>query len=97
MKTIWKQPLRIDDGPQPVSLPGRWHCRHVEAQNDDPTLWIELDPEAEGLTTQMFYVSGTGHPVEDWLTYVGSCLSPPFVWHVWQAPSFKTPQERTSP
>lgn len=56
----------------------------VGDQNGQPFVWLEVDPAAPK-TDLVFAVVGTGHPVPDGFFHVGSWLSPPFVWHLYQA------------
>jgi hypothetical protein len=46
-------------------------------------LWalVEADAEKE---ERVFYVRGTGHPVEDYLTHIGTTAGPVFVWHIFE-------------
>lgn len=80
MKTIYKYPL-ADSGL--LNLPTGAKIVHCDVQRDIPTLWIEVDTVAE-LEERRFTVYGTGHPIGDNATHVGTYFDGPFVWHVYE-------------
>jgi hypothetical protein len=46
-----------------------------------PTVWVELDPDGRGEMLSLTFI-GTGHPVPEDMTHVGSCITPAgLVWH----------------
>jgi hypothetical protein len=49
-----------------------------------PTVWIELDPEEQNKTERLFVAYGTGRQVPPDMDHVGSLVSYPFVWHVYE-------------
>ena len=84
-RTIWKYTLDTDadvlvHGADPVVV----HVGLDPADEDPvmPTVWVELDPTAEGWLSLRFI--GTGHeaPTPGWRP-VGSTVAGPFVWHVY--------------
>lgn len=85
MKTIWKFPLRLIDGPQSVNIPEVASIMLVAEQDGGPCIWAIVDPEAQ-LAVRIFRVYGTGHPLGDDV-WVGSYPSAPFVWHVFEVMS----------
>ena len=86
MKTTYKYPLQITDQ-QTVTMPAGAQILHVGlGPHGDVCLWALVD---SGKPTELRHivVTGTGHPVPDGVTYLGSVTSGIFVWHVWEAPS----------
>lgn len=57
--------------------------------NGYPAIWMELDPEAE-YEDRYYTFIGTGHDVPVGGRYIGSTISDPFVWHVYEIPSPRT-------
>lgn len=68
-------------------LPANAKLLHVASQ--DPVqhqlvhTWWELDPEAKK-ADRTFFVAGTGQPLPPKLHHVGSAISGPFVWHLYE-------------
>jgi hypothetical protein len=64
--------------------------RHVGVQNGRITLWFETNlnlmdrKDDEGLESRRFAVRGTGHPIPEGATYLGTVQMTPFVWHVFE-------------
>ena len=82
MKTIWKFPLRLVGGIQYLSIPKDARLLHVGDQFDTPSLWFEVDEDAEREELG-FSVVGTGHPVSGG-EYLGTAVGSRFVWHIYQ-------------
>ena len=82
-KGVWKATLLLVDGPQPVDMPDGAHVVHVGEQNGYPTLWFEVDAERR-IVPRRFGVYGTGHLIPASATHVGSYVTPPFVWHIYE-------------
>jgi hypothetical protein len=67
--------------------------RHVGVQNGRITLWFETDFDLMGregsdhTETRRFAVRGTGHPIPEGATYLGTVQMTPFVWHVFERAS----------
>ena len=81
MRTIWKYPL---DGIRSMYDIPDGIVRHVDEQNGQVMLWIEVDPAAE-LTRRTFQIIGTGHEeIEPGFVYLGTVPIGPFVWHVYE-------------
>jgi hypothetical protein len=59
----------------------------VAQQDDNPTLWAEVDPTAP-TEPRTFEIFGTGHPIHEDMgverAYVGTCFIGSFVWHVYE-------------
>lgn len=81
MKVVHKFPMAA-----PLMTIPAGEIVHVAAQrptDDWPTVWMLRDPDDTALM-QTVEIRGTGHPVEDNLTHVGSavCAEGYLVWHV---------------
>lgn len=83
MKTIFKYILKLVDGPQEVRTFFNSKVILVGEQGGSPIIWMEVDNTAD--ITMTFYVVGTGHPIPKNSFHVGSYLSPPFVWHIYES------------
>jgi hypothetical protein len=85
MKTIYKYKLELRDS-QEIAIPYYHKVRHVGLQNGDITLWAEIDTNdliSAIVNTETFHVVGTGQKVEPHWVYIGTCVGPVFVWHVY--------------
>jgi hypothetical protein len=92
VKKVFKYPL-----PQVLTelvMPVGAELLCVDMQAGSPTLWALVEPDAKTVRRR-FEIVGTGHPVADNLSYVGTAFNrgpePPyfpngFVWHVFEAP-----------
>jgi hypothetical protein len=86
MRTVHKFPFRDTS---PITAPGR-DPRVVHVGIDPsgdplmPCVWVEYDPDWWDTTITLSFI-GTGHPVPDNATHVGSVAIPAgLVWHVYQ-------------
>jgi hypothetical protein len=85
MRTIFKYPFT--DGQNSFAMPRGARILHLATQNGTPTLWAEVDTEQPGEVRE-FRVIGTGHEVPPLpCEYIGTYLSGPFVWHVYEIPT----------
>ena len=57
---------------------------HVAGQGDVPCVWIEVGGEVAVEEERTFQMVGTGHPVPESATYLGTAHCGPFVWHVYE-------------
>ena len=64
MKTIYKYPFPVTDE-FTLALPVGARILTVQAQDDTPCLWAEVDPEQTVMDPHDFNLFGTGHPVPD--------------------------------
>lgn len=72
-KTIWKYELKTEDI-QSVTMPKGGTILTLQTQNDNPCLWVLVDPNAEK-EVRGFMIYGTGHiiPTEPYPhTYIGT-------------------------
>ena len=87
MRTIWKYPLNLMAGNPVLTVTSSKNAapRMVGMQGDQPTLWMEVEPDAPSDYYHYFYIRGTGHEVPDFLNeHVGSFIQGPYVWHVYR-------------
>lgn len=84
MKTVWKFGFPVDDRFR-VSMPAGARILSVQAQRECPCLWALVDSSAEP-EVRTFRLAGTGHPVDDGLTYLGSfqMAGGRLVWHLFE-------------
>ena len=87
-RVVWKYPLTKPEMLLQVPEPGI--VRTVAWQHDNPTLWIEVDPD-KVRRERLFYVMATGQEfalstVYGDLIYVGSAVSDSLVFHVYEVP-----------
>lgn len=80
MRTIWKFPI-YSYTPTVVEMPVGAVVVSVAQQDQKPTLWALVDPDAP-TERRTFSVVGTGWTFTEAMRYVGTFHAPPFVWHV---------------
>lgn len=76
---MWKFPVSLDPialmGTQVTQIPEGARLVHCAAQGNAIGLWYEIPDEKSTVTEQHgFQVFGTGHPINNHLTYVGTAL-----------------------
>lgn len=79
MRTVFK--YKIDDFG--IKVPGGSKVVLIGRQGCDWYVWLDHETTAQP-ETRIFTVVGTGHPIPDGATHVGSFQDPPFVWHVYE-------------
>ena len=84
--TIWKYHVPV--GTQKLQIPKGGIIRYYGLQDDEPYLWIEVDPK-EAPEQRTFSVYGTGHNIRQTdyhLTYIGTIIGHrgKFVWHLYE-------------
>lgn len=79
--SIWKFPLKV--GANVLTMPVGADLLHVHAQNDEPTLWALVDPDAP-TEQRLVHVFGTGWHmgIKSENKYIGTAHCGEFVWHV---------------
>lgn len=82
MKTIYKYPLEITDC-QSIRMSKGAEILSVADQYGIVCVWALVDPAAN-LEDRMFYIFGTGLPVNEVIPmkFLGSIQQSVFVWHV---------------
>lgn len=86
MNTIFKYPLKIRDEVM-VEMPRGAVPLSVHAQGEQLCLWALVNTRLD-TSPRRFRIIGTGHPIDEAeigrLTFIGTVLQGPFVWHVWE-------------
>lgn len=89
MKAVWKFPFVVNDRVT-IAMPEGARILHVAQQPRNTayraTIWAEVETDADEVE-RTFYVVGTGHPMGDVGTYVGTIVTPFLVWHVYEEPT----------
>ena len=85
-RRVWKYKLNM--GATALTLPEGARVLFVGEQHGDPHIWVEQS-SADNVpgNNYSFYVVGTGHVLPEgnvYCEYVGSYISDPFVWHIYQ-------------
>jgi hypothetical protein len=82
MKAIFKYPLTL--GATAILAPKEFEPLHVGMQREQLTLWALVDPDLPPSTKHRIQVYGTGWPIDENRTYIGTVLeSSDYVWHVY--------------
>lgn len=83
-RTVWKCPITFATH-TPTRMPAGSRLLWFDR---DPTgtlaVWIETTPGAPEVARDL-HVVGTGHPVPEGATYVGTAIDGLFVWHLYDA------------
>lgn len=69
MRVVWKYQMERPVGV--FDLPADAEIVHVAPQDNTPTMWVLLDPDAARVT-RTFLAAGTGTKVRDNARYVGT-------------------------
>ena len=83
MRIVHKYKLGLIGGAQSLGLPIGAEVVHFDMQEGKPMLWVLVETPAR-LEERVFHIVGTGHwlPEGQALTYIGTTMDPPFVWHL---------------
>lgn len=83
-KVIWKFEVPLVDGFS-IRMPEKAELLHFAMQEDVPTLWALVDPEAP-IENRRFALFGTGQEYSyfDLVRYVGTIQEREFVWHLFE-------------
>ena len=83
--SVWKFPLTMLSGDEvEVIMPQGAEILHFDAQSESFNLWARVNPDAMP-EPRRFRLAGTGHSLPtDGLSHVGTILSGPFVWHLFE-------------
>jgi len=82
MRTIWKTSVRLA-GENTIEMPVGAKVIMVAKRDMVPTIWFEVETE-NPMEDRHFHVVGTGHPIPEQARHVGSWISTPFVWHLYE-------------
>ena len=82
---VWKYELPLEGQPE-VTMPIGAEVLHIGVQGNVPYLWARVDPR-DPVGTRRFLLVGTGHPVPDSATHLGTFMLDDgrFVGHVFEA------------
>ena len=79
IKQIWK--FKVSGS---IQIPMDSQILTVQIQNDEPYIWVKVNPEND-VETRTFEVVGTGHSFDDTnMKYIGTFQDGPFVWHLFE-------------
>ena len=83
MKTIFKYSFNAGTRLE-VDMPTGSTVVHVGEQNDDVTIWAQVESD-NPKESRVFNIVGTGRIIPTGLTrYLGTVLIGPYVWHVYE-------------
>lgn len=96
-RTVFKFPLKVSDDFD-IILPAAHKIIAVQMQALKPFMWAEVDTDTS-MRPFIFAVVGTGHPIPDGMTHVGTWQEPPFMswsgvgrprsWHLYEDARFR--------
>ena len=66
-----------------VEMPRGARIRHVGIQQNQVTMWAEVDQD-EAPETRSFAIRGTGHEIQEMEVYLGTVFADPYVWHLFE-------------
>ena len=82
MRRVYKYPI-----PTQAAWSARIHAGamavHVAVQDGQACLWAEVDDQ-QPVREYGFAIVGTGHEIPEGGVHLGTWLSGPFVWHLYQ-------------
>ncbi len=88
MRTIFKYTITANEPIKKFDLP--LGAKVVEVGSQEPgTLQFWVDSGIDNFLEneiRTFRIYGTGHPIDENDTYVGTAFDPPFVWHLFELP-----------
>jgi hypothetical protein len=83
-KQVWKATIPVDDQWHEIETGPIVHvaCQHGGSRVDTVEIWFENEP----LAPRNYMVVGTGHPVPEFATHVGTGIAAngSLVWHVYE-------------
>jgi hypothetical protein len=87
MKVVYKYPVHPET--KSAVLPADARLVQVGMQGDTLMLWAEHSgyPGDDMRVVRHFDVFGTGQPIPDDATHIGTFFDGPFVWHVFETAS----------
>lgn len=94
-KEIFKYQIKTIDE-QKIHLPINAKILTLQLQLGEPCIWAEVNPQgySEVVTLLTF---GTGHPIPEGCTYIGTYQRQQFVFHVYRADTVKELVRHDSP
>jgi hypothetical protein len=84
MRAIWRYTFPAAPGVYPTKMPIGARVLHVREKRNGPTVWAEVDPDADILETRTFRVVATGEEFDGGWSYLGTAHTHDgaLVWHV---------------
>ena len=84
-------------GHQVITMPVGARVLHVDCQRGDLCVWVLVNPDPRmGKEDRTFRIFGTGHVITGitGLTYLGTVIIEPYVWHVFEPSKGNTLEDR---
>ena len=82
-RTMFKYPLAGWITNHKVEMPKGARIRHVGIQQNQVTMWAEVDPD-EAPETRNFVIRGTGQEIGEMEVYLGTVCARLYVWHLFE-------------
>lgn len=86
MKVVYKYVLENRNpneyGIDTLTIPISFRLLHAGIQNNQITIWIEVDPSDEKVTRRVQIVP-TGKEIPSRMIYIGTVFQESFVWHIY--------------
>lgn len=85
MRSVYKYEIPVTNSPS-LLLPPHSEILHFGVQGSSLMIWALVYPQYESRELVQLRLVGTGHPIqeEQELKYIGTTLSGPYVWHLFQ-------------
>lgn len=85
MRSIWKYSVPITDETIVMTPPGARFLGFVEVYLETRILWLWAEVVAGARPTEqhLIYVVGTGNPLPEPASWLGSVRDGSFIWHVY--------------
>lgn len=86
-KAIWKFPLKMTAYYQTIEMPTGARIVYVGINPGDEgrrgAIWAEVET-ALPTEKRYFFIVGTGQPIPEGTTYIGTYDQSPFIWHIYE-------------
>jgi hypothetical protein len=82
LRKVYKYPIHLT-AENHLKVPIGGVVRHVNMQDDQMCLWIEVDLSKDS-EFRTFGVFGTGHQIPEGWFYHGTVLDGAFIWHIYE-------------
>lgn len=85
MRTVYRYLIPVNDEPTTVVACLKGVIVHVASRHSPDTVEFWIDGKKTDTADRTFRVVGTGHPVPDGATYLGTALAAMgLVWHLYE-------------
>lgn len=81
MKKVFKYSLLTSENV--LDMPEGAQVLSAHVQGTTVCIWALVDP-GKPTERRTFRVYGTGHEMDDGITFIGTVMAGPFVWHVFE-------------